>query len=204
MALFSCPSCRETIGGGGPPPGPPAGGPAGTPPPAPCSRRPAVRRGFCGLLALVGPSAWARPGGGPPLRASARPPARGAVVRLSGGAAASVGLGLSAPALARRSGPRCPPLAPAVAGGLPLRPFGPGLAPGLSPLRARPGPFASPGPAGPPARPAACGGGFALAPPARGRGAPPRSPAPARYRDRDLRRRSRSWSFRSNRMSAMA
>lgn len=24
MALFSCPSCRETIGGGGPPPGPPA------------------------------------------------------------------------------------------------------------------------------------------------------------------------------------
>ena len=163
-------------------------------------------RGFCGLLALVGPSAGARPGGGPPLRASARPPARGAVVRLSGGAAASVGLGLSAPALARRSGPRCPPLAPAVAGGLPLRPFGPpqwGGA-GLSPLRARPGAFASPGPAGPPARPAACGGGFALAPPARGRGAPPRSPAPARYRDRDLRRRSRSWSFRSNRMSAMA
>lgn len=151
-------------------------------------------RGFCGMLAPVGPSAGARHSGGPPLRASARAPARRSVARLSGGTAASVGLGLSAPALARRSGPRCPPLAPAVVGGLPLRPFGPPLwgGAGLSPLRARPGSFASPGPAGPPARPAAYGGGFALAPPRGGPGAAAPLPRPPRYRALHLRLLSRT------------
>lgn len=173
-------SGRETIGGPGPAPPVlrPAGGPVRLP------RAPAVRRsarGFCGLLALVGPS------GGPPERRSPsglRPAPRpvGPCRASPAGSPASVGLGLSPPALARRSGPRCPPAAPAGGGGLPLRPFGPPLwgGAGLSPLRARPGAFASPGRPGPPARPAASGGGFALAPPARGLGATAPLPAPAR------------------------
>lgn len=90
MALFFCVSRPSLVAVGALPPArllAVRGAPRRLP------RAPAVRRsarGFCGLLAPVGPSGPARPGGGPALRASA------------------CGLGLSAPALARRSGPRSP------------------------------------------------------------------------------------------------
>lgn len=171
-------------------------------------RAPAVRRsarGFCGLFAPVGPSGVARPGGGPPLRAAARPPARGAVVRLSAGFPGSVGLGLSAPALSRRSGPRRPPAA---------RPSLVGAASARS-ARGRPRASLRSGRAlvfcravrpGPPARPAASR--RRLRPRSSARGAcgacAPLPRPPRRYALRAFRRRSRSRIFRSSNMSAIA
>lgn len=149
-----------SLGGGGPPPGPPCGGPAGTPPPAPCSRRSAVRAGLLRSARARRPLRV-----GPPFRRSG-PPGFGLRPRPVG-------------ACARPSlGSALPPLASAVVGGLPLRPFGLGLAPGLSPLRARPVLSSRLALRVPPARPAASGGGFALAPPRGGRGAAAPFPAP--------------------------
>lgn len=206
------------------------GHPAACPVLAPTAGAP---RGASAVCALVSAPPGGPPGGGrSPLRASARGPARGPGPRLSGGRARPPPLASAyrrgrAPVARVRAAPRRPRRS---LGGLPLRPFGPPLGggAGLSPLRARPGSFASPGRPGPPARPAASGGGFALAPPARGPGAPPRSPPPrvappsgdprasARvfqplaicavisYFRRALRRRSRSLSLRSKSMSAIA
>lgn len=81
-------SCRDPIGGGGPPPGPPAGGPAGTPPLAPCAPRPGLCAGLLRCARSCPPLRGARPeAGGPPsgLRPAPRP--GGAVPRLSGGRA---------------------------------------------------------------------------------------------------------------------
>lgn len=97
-------------------------------------------RGFCGVRARV------RPSGGPARKRAVPPPgfgprpgpwARSAPLRRAC-APASVGLGLSARSRARRSGPRCPPAAPAVAGRAPPPPVRP--APG-----GRGGPLSAPG-----------------------------------------------------------
>lgn len=106
-------------------------------------RAPAVRRsarGFCGVRARVRPSGGpARKRAGPPPGFGPRPGpwARSAPLRRAC-APASVGLGLSARSRARRSGPRCPPAAPAVAGRAPPPPVRP--APG-----GRGGPLSAPG-----------------------------------------------------------
>lgn len=96
-------------------------------------------RGFCGVRARV------RPSGGPAQRRAVPPPGFGprpgpvGPCRASpAGAPASVGLGLSARSRARRSGPRRPPLAPAVAGRAPPPPVRP------APVGRR-GPLSAPG-----------------------------------------------------------
>lgn len=188
----------------GPSPRPACGGPAGTPPPAPCSRRPAVRAGLLRSARACPPLRVARPERAvPPPGFGPRPGpwARSAPLRRAC-APASVGLGLSARALARRSGPRCPPAAPAGAGRAPPPPVRP--APG-----GRGGPLSAPGspwcfrlawPAGSPR--AARRLRRRLRPRSSRAGARGYRPAP---RPRALRRRrSRSLSLRSSRMSAMA
>lgn len=151
---------RQLIGGPGPAPPVlrPAGGPVRLP------RAPAVRRsarGFCGLLAPVGPSVV------PPERrapSGLRPPAS-ACRRLR----SPVARVRAAPRRPRRSGAG----SPSARSGPPAGVGGPLSAAGS------PWPFSPPGRPGPPARPAASGGGFALAPPARGRGATAPFPVPA-------------------------
>lgn len=202
MALFFCHSRRQNIGGPGPSPGA-ASGPSGGPgPPAPC----APPSGLCaGLLRCARPCpppsgvapprrllplGFASLAAGPALAVRGcgpRPalPRGSAPLRRVGSRPGSVGLGLPARGLARRSGPPSPPpprprrpCGPSVwaAGAVRLARAGPAPCPppgrpplvGLPPLRARLGPLrgsvsgGSP-PSGPPLR-----GGYALAPPRRG------------------------------------
>ena len=215
----------------GPSPRPAKGGPAGTPPPAPCSRRPAVRAGLLRSARACPPLRGARPEGAvPPPGFGPRPGpwARAAPLRRAC-APASVGLGLPARALARRSGPRCPPAAPAVAGRAPPPPVRPGAGPGPLSAPGSPWFFRLAWPAGSPRaarrlrrrlrpRSSRAGArGYRPAPRPRALRRHPEIPAPSgrvlqplpigagiSYFWRALRRRSRSLSLRSRSMSAMA
>lgn len=172
-------------------------------------RAPAVRRsarGFCGVLAPVGPSGGPPLVGGPPpgfgprpgpwVRAAplrrARPPPLASGCRRLRSPVARV---RAAPRWPRRSGAGSPSARSARPWGAVRASLRSGLALVLSPRLARRVP-----PRGPP--PPAAASPSLL--PRVGPGLPPRSPAPARYFARFRRRRSRSFNFRSSSRSAIA